>query len=80
MFSLGTANKHSQNSLSEKLNYECLLQLHVQVSKAVHITGSVYTLVKIHRVKRKICTFTVTEMCRSENCSYQRLLSQLIFI
>lgn len=25
----------------EKLNYDCLLQLHVQVSKAVHITGSV---------------------------------------
>lgn len=67
MFLLVIANKQSQNSLSEKLNYDCLLELHVQVSKAVHITGSLYTLVKIDRVKRKICTFTITEMCTSKN-------------
>lgn len=70
----------SQNSLLEKPNYDCLLQLPVQVSKAVHITGSVCTLVKIYRVKREMCTFTITEICTRTNFSYQRLLLQLIFI
>lgn len=71
------ANKQSQNSLSEKLNYDCLLQLNVQVSKVVHITGSLYTLVKIDRVKRKICTLTITKICTSKNFTYQRLLSRI---
>lgn len=76
MFLLVMANKQSQNSLSEKLNYDCLLQLHVQVSKAVHITSSVYTLVKIYRVKMKMYVLLLNRNVTSKNCSYQRLQSQ----